>query len=148
MSDPYLKFRKYFQILDSWLVNFRILSVSCVGDKTQILSCLTWIAEVGIQFFIPLSTYIMKKFTEVSWSVCRAFRMQNFMVPRVKFRCAILEWLKLQDSKIWLWGHLQWHDLPAKFHENLRNDSKVIMGDMQTAWWSRKSHFRFSRKVR
>jgi hypothetical protein len=33
--------------------------------------------------------------------------------------------------KLWLRGHLQWHDLPTEFHNNLRNDSKVI-GDRYT----------------
>jgi len=40
--------------------------------------------------------------------------------------------------KIWHRGHLQWHDLTAKFHENLQICSKVISGrthrDEQTAW--------------
>jgi hypothetical protein len=30
--------------------------------------------------------------------------------------------------KIWLRGHLQWHDLLAEFHENLPTGSKLISG--------------------
>jgi hypothetical protein len=29
----------------------------------------------------------------------------------------ILEWLKLNDKELWCLGHLQWHDLPTKFHK-------------------------------
>jgi hypothetical protein len=57
---------------------------------------------------------------------------------------AILEWLKFQD---WLRGHLQWHDVSCKSHENLPNGWKVINGRSQTAWWSHKSYFSFLRKV-
>jgi hypothetical protein len=36
--------------------------------------------------------------------------------------------------KMWRRGHLQWHHLFTKFHENLRIYSKVIRGDTQTDW--------------
>jgi hypothetical protein len=32
-------------------------------------------------------------------------------------------------KKLWRWGHLQWHDLPTEFLENL--PSEVIGGDKQ-----------------
>jgi hypothetical protein len=38
----------------------------------------------------------------------------------------ILEQLKLQDQEVWCQGQLQWHDLHAKFNENLPTVSKVI----------------------
>jgi hypothetical protein len=34
--------------------------------------------------------------------------------------------------KVWRRGHLQWHNVPTKFHKNLEIGSKVIRGDTQT----------------
>jgi hypothetical protein len=45
--------------------------------------------------------------------------------------------LKSQDIEIWLQGHLQWHAIPAKFHENLKLVQKLLVGghrDGKRAW--------------
>jgi hypothetical protein len=59
----------------------------------------------------------------------------------------ILIWLKLWNQKLWYQGHLQWHDLPAEFLDNLPIASEVIRVG-QTDWWSLKPTFHFVKDSR
>jgi hypothetical protein len=40
----------------------------------------------------------------------------------------ILEWVMLQDLKIWHQGRLQWHEFPTDLHKNLLISSEVVKG--------------------
>jgi hypothetical protein len=39
--------------------------------------------------------------------------------------------VKAVGLKLWCWDHLQWHDLPTKFHKNLLTGSKFVGGGRQ-----------------
>jgi hypothetical protein len=73
--------------------------------------------------FEDLSVYKIS-LSHVDWCkfcIClRSFNVRNFGMVEgmgLKLRCQ---------------GHLQWHDLPTKFHKNLSIGSEVIRGDTQT----------------
>jgi hypothetical protein len=90
------------------------------------------------------------------------FKISCYHVDWCKF-CIHLRSLKVRHFgmvegtglKVRRRDHLQWHDLPTKFHKNLPIGSNVIMGetqtdgqidrqtDRQTDWWSHKPHFPF-----
>jgi hypothetical protein len=70
----------------------------------------------------PLNTYQLTKFHNPTFTGASFAFTLKVLTP------AILKWLKLQDRKVWLRGHLQRHHLFPESHTDVLINCKVIIG--------------------
>jgi hypothetical protein len=93
---------------------------------------------------LSMGPTIAQEWVQLSQKIGMLFMVTKLNPPRSQvhfastsevWTSAILEWLKQRDFKLRCRGHLQWHEQPAKFKENLPVDPKVTSGwhtDRQT----------------
>jgi hypothetical protein len=71
---------------------------------------------------------VVSMVTSLNPSCCHIYWLKFFIHLR-SLNIHYFEWFNLQDYKLWCQGHLQWHDIHAKFHKNLPLGPKVFSGE-------------------